>query len=408
MKNVPILNENYRKTEFFFEKAKNDKIFTKNKKIIDLSHCSGSLILGHNNLVIKKALKEYLKKNISIFSHPNIHAVEFSKNIKYFFPNFDKIVFCNSGAEAVTKALRLSRSLNKKKFIVSVAGSWHGSVDKTLFHPRKNFRAKPLSAGLSYDDQKKIIFIPYNDIEKSKNILTKYKNNINCIIVEPVMAALPITDAKNYLIFLERFCKQNNSLLIFDEMITGFRTEGASVQNKYNIKPDLTTLGKILGGGLPIGAIGISKNIFKRMNKKRQKVFFGGTFSANSMSCFVGNKTLLFLKKNKYVLHNLIKKCNLFQKNINNFIQKENIDAKVYRFDSILRIVFTKKPILNGQQRIFIEKKKRNEITKFKNYLLNKNIYCPNNGVFFMSHSTDNKSVSYLTKVIKLGLRKFF
>tara|TARA_Y100000294_G_C8555549_1_gene337050 strand:+ start:837 stop:2075 length:1239 start_codon:yes stop_codon:yes gene_type:complete len=407
MKHI-IFNEDYNQNKYFFESGKDDEIFIKNKKLIDLSHCSGSLILGHNNSIIQKSLKEYLNKNISIFAHPNIHAIKFSKSIKYFFPNFKKIVFCNSGSEAVTKALRISRAINNKKLIVSVTGSWHGSVDKTLFYSDKNLNAKPLSAGLSYDDQKNILFIPYNDIETSEKILLKYKNKINCIILEPVLACLPLPDIKNYLIFLEKFCKKNNALLIFDEIITGFRTQYGNIQNQYKIKPDLTTIGKVLGGGLPIGAIGISNKIFKKINNKNKKVFFGGTFSANSMSSFVGNKTLLFLKKNKKVLKDLIKKCKYFERNLNEFLQIENIDAKVYRYDTILRVVFTRKQALNRLQRDFLEKKNKSSIIKFKKYLFTKNIYYPKNGIIFFSRATSKKNLDYVLFHIKKALKKDF
>ena len=203
-----ILNENYKDYKILFEKGKGDKIFFKNKAYIDLSYCNGTLILGHNSNVFKKSLKLYLNKKISIFAHPNIHAINFSKNIKKIFPNFSKIIFCNSGAEAVIKSLRLSKSLNKKNLIVNVTGSWHGSVDKLLFYPNKNLEPQKLSDGLSLDDKKKLIYIPYNDIERSSKILNKFKNDINCIIVEPIQACLPLDNVKNYLKFLERFCKK--------------------------------------------------------------------------------------------------------------------------------------------------------------------------------------------------------
>jgi len=383
-----ILNEDYKDNKILFDKGEGDKIFFKNKAYIDLSNCAGSLILGHNSHVFKKSLKLYLNKKISIFAHPNIHAINFSKNIKKYFPNFSKIIFCNSGAEAVMKSLRLSKSLNKKNLIVNVVGSWHGSVDKLLFYPNKYLKPQKLSDGLSLDDKKKLIYIPYNDIEKSSKILNKFKSNINCIIVEPVQACLPLDNVKKYLKFLERFCKKNNSTLIFDEIITGIRIRPGSIQRKYNINADITTVGKILGGGLPIGAIGISEKVNKIIKKKNIKVFFGGTFSGNSLTSFVGNETLKFLLKNKVLFSNLNKKCLYFQKNLNQFIAKEKIEAKVYRFDSILRIVFSAKVITNRIQREFFEKKNISNIIKFRQYLLDNRIYYPTNGIIFLSNST--------------------
>ena len=407
MSNI-ILNEGYKDCKILFERGENDKIFFKNKAYIDLSNCTGSLILGHNSNIFKKSLKLYLKKKISIFAHPNTHAINFSKNIKKNFPSFSRIIFCNSGAEAVLKSLRISKSLNKKKLTVNVTGSWHGSVDQLLFYPNKYLKPQKLSDGLSLDDKKKLIYIPYNDIEKSSKILNKFKNDINCIIIEPIQACLPLGNTKNYLKFLENFCNKNNITLIFDELITGIRIRPGSIQKKYNINADITAIGKILGGGLPIGVIGISEKINKIIKKKNIKVFFGGTFSGNSLTSFVGNETLKFLFKNKRLFSNLNKKCFYFQKSLNQFIIKERIKAKVYRFDSILRIVFSKNEIKNRIQRDFFEKKNIPNIAKFRQYLLENNIYYPSNGVIFLSNSTSYKSINYVLKYIKFGLKKFF
>jgi glutamate-1-semialdehyde 2,1-aminomutase len=276
-----------------------------------------------------------------------------------------------------------------------------------LFYPNKNLKPQTLSDGLSLDDKKKLIYIPYNDIEKSNKILNKFKNDINCIIIEPIQACLPLDNVKKYLHFLERFCKKNNSTLIFDEIITGIRIRPGSIQRKYNINADITTIGKILGGGLPIGVIGISEKINKIIKKKKIKIFFGGTFSGNSLSSFVGNETLKFLLKNKVLFSNLNKKSLYFQKNLNQFITKEGIEAKVYRFDSILRIVFSSKTIKNKTQREFLEKKKNFNIIRFRQYLLDHNIYYPSNGIIFLSNSTSYKNIDYVLNHIKIALNLF-
>ena len=132
MKNL-ILNEGYQNSKILFDKGIKDKIYIKKKEYIDLSNCAGSLILGHNSKIFKKSIRKYLNSNLSIFAHPNLHAKNFSQTIKKVFPNFSKIIYCNSGTEAVSKALRICRAINgKKKYIVSVSGSWHGSVDRWL------------------------------------------------------------------------------------------------------------------------------------------------------------------------------------------------------------------------------------------------------------------------------------
>ena len=401
-----ILNEGYQKTNVFFEEGYKDKIIHQGKAYIDLSNCAGSLILGHNSKIYREILKKYLKINGSNFAHPNSYAVDYSKTIKKIFPRFEKIIFCNSGTEAVTKALRISRTLNKKECIVSVVGSWHGSVDSLLFQPDNKLRPQFLSDGVSNNDKKKIIFIPYNDIEASRKILNKNKNKINSIIIEPIQACLPLNNSKRYLKFLRDFCNKNNSTLIFDEIITGIRSDKNSVQQNYNIKPDITTIGKIAGGGMPIGVIGISQNVDKKIKEK--KIFYGGTFSGNSLSSFVGNETLKYLIKNKTIIKNVNKKSKYFQDKLNQFIYIKKMNLKIYRYSSIIRIIYTNNKINNRVQRDFFESKITPKIDNFKKFLFQKNIYYSSSGIIFFSDATSYTNIDYVIKNIKIGFVKYF
>lgn len=404
-----ILNEGYQNKSLLFSHGKDDLIFTSKKKsFYDLSYSAGTLILGHNSKIFKKSLKLINKKNLSLFAHPNIHAKEFSKTIKKLFPSFSKIIFCNTGSEAVLKSLRISRSLNNKHKIVSVSGSWHGSVDKLLYQPKKNLQPTEISAGLEKIDKKNLIFIPYNDLAKSKKILEKNKKKINCVIIEPIQGSLPVTTAKSYLKYLSSFCKKNNCNLIFDEIISGVRVDKYSVHKKYKIYPDIVTIGKIVGGGLPIGVIGISKSIEKKIVNSNKKIFFGGTFSGNCLSAFIGNETLKYLYKKKNIFKKINNYSKQFQNEVNEYIRLHKIDAKIFRFDSILRIIFSRKRIDNRVQRDFFEKKNINKISLFRNFLLKKKIYYPTSGIIFFSDATSKKSLSYITKYIKIGLKKYF
>lgn len=407
MKNY-ILNEGYGNTKIYFERAYKDKIYSKNKKFIDLSNCAGSIMLGHNHSYFKKSLKDYINKKISNFAHPNEHAINFSKTIRKIFPTFNDIIYCNSGTEAVIKSLRISRAINKKKFIVSVSGSWHGSVDQLLFTPDKNLKPHPLSAGLTNAALKNIYFIPYGDIETSKKILDKIKRNINCLIIEPIQASLPSKNPLKYLKFIEKYCKKNDIILIFDEIISGIRSNKSSVQKNFAIKPDITIIGKVFGGGLPIGIIGITKIIKQKLQKLKGKVFFGGTFSGNSLSTFVGNNIISYILKNKNIIKEINNKSKFFEENLNQFVLSRNLDIKIYRYSSILRIVYTKKKIQNRIQRDFFEKKVSKKISLLRKFLLDNGIYYPSSGIIFFSHSTSYKSINYVINTFKKGLIKFF
>ncbi len=401
-----ILNESYNKKSFI-EKGVGPYIYLENKKYFDLSYGSGTLILGHNSKHLKKSLNNINKNNISLYSEPNIQANLFGKTLKKINKHYEKFVFCNSGTEAVFKALRIAKAISKKDIIVSVTGSWHGSADKLLFHKRKG-KILPISDGLSDSDRKNIKIIDYNDIDKSKKILNKFKNKISCIIIEPIQGCLPDPQVKEYLEFLSNFSKKNNCILIFDEIITGLRTKNGSVQNFYNIKPDISLFGKCYGGGFPIGIIGVSKKIINSITKKKLSIFFGGTFSANAVSCFIGNSTTNYIHKNKKIIKKLENFSIKFQNQINSFLLNEDIDAKVYRFQTILRIVFSRKKIKDRISRDFFEKKNISKINNFKSYLMKKGIIYPNNGIIFFSNANTNKDLSFIIKIICLGLKKIF
>jgi len=407
MKNL-LLNEKYEKNRSLFHKADGIKIHIGKKKLIDLSLNSGVLFFGHQRKLYNKIFKKFIKNKLSLSSHPNIYAQKLASKVKLFFPYFEKIVFCNSGTESVIRALRIVKSLSKKKIIISVSGSWHGTFDQTLFNSDKNLSPIPLSSGIDEYFKKQIKFIPYNDISKSKKILDKNKNKINSIIIEPVMGSLPEEENKKYLKFLEKYCKKNNIFLIFDEIITGFRTKDGSIQNKYLIRPDITLIGKILGGGLPIGALGLSKNILKKYNKLKKPVVFGGTFSANPFSCYSGYLTLTEIKKQKKSINKIINLSKIFQTKINNYIKTNNIDAKVYRFESILRVVFTKEKVKNRPQRDFLEKKNIKNLNNFKKFLNLQNIYYPPNGIIFISTLFKIKDLNFVIQKICIGLKKYF
>ena len=286
-----------------------------------------------------------------------------------------------------------------------MSGSWHGSTDQTLFYQNKK-KIIPMSAGLDPFLQKKIIFIPSQDIDGSKKILKKYRNNIYALIIEPVMCCLPSYEMGHYLKFLESFCKKNKITLIFDEIVTGFRSDKKSVQNLYKIKPDITLIGKVLGGGFPISAIGISKEISLKI-KKKPKIYFGGTFSANGISTYIAYKNLLFIKKNIRSIFKLTEKCQFFQKKVNKFLVENKINSKIFRYSNILRIVFSDKNIKNRIERDFFEKKIEKNKKNFLQFLKRKNINYPSNGIIFFPTIITKSQLNYLAKVTTQGLKKY-
>ena len=397
-----ILNEGYLNNSSLVEGGKGSKIIIKRNKYIDLGFAAGTLILGHNSKIYQNSIKSLIKNDISLLASPNSQAKEFSNTLKKIHPQFNKFIFCNSGTEAVIKSLRICKALTNKKIIIDVTGSWHGSADQLLFNADKKLKPKKLSDGLDDFHKKNIKYIPYQNIQISKKILDKYKKKINCIIIEPIQGCLPI-NAKKYLSFLVSYAKKNKIFLIFDEMITGLRINGNSAQAFLSLKTDLALFGKSFGGGLPIGIIAISSKVEKLM--KRKKIFFGGTFSANSISSHIGNATTKYIFANrKKILKDIERKSIYFQNNISEFIMKKKIDAQIFRFQSIIRLVFTNKKIENRSQRDFLEQKNKNKIEKFRSHLFKNKIFYPSSGIIFFSYATTYKEINKIINVFKKGL----
>ena len=405
-----ILNEGYyEKNTILFDSGYKDIIFSKKKKYIDLGFCSGANLLGHNLKFQDKILKKYLKKKISNFSSLNLYALKLSNELRNILPNFSKFIFCNSGSEANIKALRVCRALTGKSKVVTATGSWHGSVDQFLFKPNKKLKNEKLSDGVTNEQKKNLIYIPYNNISLSEKILDKNKKKISCIFIEPIQGCLPTADVRDYLVFLQKYCKKNKIILVFDEMITGIRTDMSSAQQYFKLKTDISTFGKAFANGMPIGFIGISKKIEQQIKKKKLNIYFGGTFSGNSMTAFFAREYLIYLRKNrKKVFSYLSSISKKFEVEINLFCKKNNIDVKVYRFFSMVRLVYSSRIIQDRSSRDFFESKKLNKIEKLKSYLIKKGIYYPKNGIIFFSYSSSKKNLKYIIGTLETGLKKFF
>ena len=206
-----VLNEGI-KIRNTYLKGYGSSIFDKNnKKFLDLTSGGGTSLLGHNNKVFQFSVKSFLKKKYSNFALPNEHAKNLSLNLRRIFPQFSKFVFCNSGAEANMKAIRIARAVTRKDKIINITGSWHGSLDQFLFSTDKRGKKIKLSSGLEKKIEDKIIYAPINDLKKTKKIISKNKKKACCVIIEPIQGCLPSEDNKFYLSSLMKFCKKIKS-----------------------------------------------------------------------------------------------------------------------------------------------------------------------------------------------------
>lgn len=269
-------------------------------KYVDYWMGHWSLILGHAPASVKTQVHKQLDSGW-MYGTVNDITIELSEIIQKSVPVAEKIRYVTSGTEATMYAVRLARSFTGKKIIAKIDGGWHGYTSDLLKTVNWPFNTKE-SSGLVTDE--KIVSLPYNNLEKSLQILKSVKNDLAGVIIEPVLGGggcIPAT--KDYLKGIQDFVHKNNSLFLLDEIVTGFRFRFGCLYPTMKLEPDIVTLGKIVGGGMPIGVICGKKDVMEYANtssyKKTERSYVGGgTFSANPSSMRAGFATLSELKKN--------------------------------------------------------------------------------------------------------------
>ena len=265
----------------------------------------GAAILGHTHEAISKAISKQLP-NSNHYGMVNELAIKLADKIIAATPSVKKLRFCTTGTEATMYASRLARAYTGKSKIAKIKGGWHGGND-TLFYYVTQVEAGMESKGMKELENSNIISFDYNDMEGAINTIKKYKNELAAIIMEPVLGAGgAIPPKEGFLEVIREETEKNNILLIYDEIITGFRLSYNSAQGFFGVTPDLTTLGKIVGGGSPIGVIGGREDILEQANLPNGGEVWigGGTFSANPISMVAGLATLETLEKGGSDLYN--------------------------------------------------------------------------------------------------------
>ncbi|MFG1449326.1 MAG: glutamate-1-semialdehyde 2,1-aminomutase [Thermoplasmataceae archaeon] len=271
------------------------------RRYIDYCLGFGPSILGHSPENVVKKLKEKLADGF-IYGAPTENESKLGKVIKGAIPSIEKMRFTNSGTEATMHAIRLARAFMKRDIIVKFDGAYHGSHDYVLQKMGSGGLTFGISSSPGIPEQvsSTVVVGKFNDEESVRKIFSTFKGKIAAVIVEPVLGNVGvIPPAGGFLNFLEEQCRQDGSLLIFDEVITGFRFTFGGYQNSIGIKPDITILGKIIGGGLPVGLFGGRSDIMD-MIAPSGPVYEGGTFSGNPLTMIAGYETLSELRKKEY------------------------------------------------------------------------------------------------------------
>lgn len=283
----------------FIEKADGSRIYDADgKAYIDYVGSWGPMILGHNNAAIRDAVVEAAQRGLS-FGAPTELEIEMAKLVSRIVPSMEQVRMVSSGTEATMSAIRLARGFTGRDKIIKFEGCYHGHADSLLVKAGSGALTlgQPSSPGVPADFAKHTLTATFNDIESVKSLFEANKDEISCIIVEPVAGNMNcIPPVNGFLSLLRDVCDQYGALLIFDEVMTGFRVAEGCAQAYYEVKPDLTTLGKVIGGGMPVGAFGGRKEVMQYI-APTGPVYQAGTLSGNPIAMAAGYACLTELTK---------------------------------------------------------------------------------------------------------------
>ena len=358
----------------FLKKAKGAYLFdADNNKYIDYIGSWGPMIMGHSNPKIINAISRQLKLGTSYGAPTSIES-ETAKLIKQCVPSIEKIRMVNSGTEATMSAIRLARGYTKRDKIIKFDGCYHGHVDSLLIKAGSGVSTfgLPDSPGIPNELAKKTLSCEFNNKEDFLKIFNKVKNDLAAVIVEPVAGNMGfIPGDKSFLKLLRKKTSENKSLLIFDEVMSGFRVSLGGAQELYKIKPDLTTLGKVIGGGLPVGAFGGKKKIMDFL-APNGPVYQAGTLSGNPLAMAAGSMLIkLLIKTNPY--KKLEDKAADLLQGMKNVFDANDIPFSVNQLGGMFGFFFSEKLPKN-----FKDVVKTND-KHFKNFLNQ----CIENGIYF-------------------------
>ena len=358
----------------FMEKAHGSKIYdVDGNEYIDLVLSYGPMILGHGNKQVVEAVQKQVEAGFT-FGASTENEIKLAEIVCNAFSGMDKVRFVNSGTEAILSAIRLARAYTGKNHIVKFAGCYHGHSDALLVAAGSGLATLsiPGSAGVPADAVKNTLIAEYNNIDSVKKHISAC-NDIAAVFIEPIAGNMGVVlPSDNFIKELRKITKEAGILLVIDEVMTGFRSKFGGAQELLEIEADITCLGKVVGGGFPVGAYGASNEIMN-MVSPLGSMYQAGTLSGNPVTMAAGIATLEELKaQNPYDKFNA--QAAIIEKALLDAAKENNIELTVNRFGSMINPFFSKKPISN-----FTEAQECNtaQFTKFFWGLIENGVYIP-------------------------------
>jgi len=360
----------------FIRKAKGAYIYdASGKKYIEFINSWGPMILGHAHPTVVNAVKEQAGKGF-VFGTPTEAETEFAELIVSMIPFVDQVRLVNSGTEACMSAIRLARGYTGRKKIIKFAGCYHGHADSFLIKAGSGALTlgKPDSAGVTPGASQDTLLANYNDLPSVNKLLRRYKNQVAAIIVEPVAGNMGcIPPEAGFLEGLRKACSETGTLLIFDEVMTGFRLGLQGAAGVFGVKPDMVIYGKIIGGGMPIGAFASRRQILNHL-APNGPVYQAGTLSGNPIAISAGLATLTLLKENPKIYSHVNSTTKILAEGFREIISRRKAKAKVNRYGSMMSVHFTKRPVKDYSS---VMKSDKEAFAKLFHFFLKKGIYLP-------------------------------
>ena len=336
-------------TPIFVKKAKGAYLYDEDgNQLIDYINSWGPMILGHAYKPVVDAVVDKAKKGTS-FGMPTEIETKIAELAVSMVPNIDKIRFVNSGTEACMSAVRLARGFTGKEKIIKFAGCYHGHSDSFLIQAGSGAVTfgSPNSPGVTKGTAKDTLLAGYNDLEAVKNIFEANPNEIAAIIVEPVAGNMGcIPPVEGFLEGLRNLCDAHKAVLIFDEVMTGFRLAKGGVQELFDVKADIVCFGKVIGGGLPVGAFAARKEIMSHLAPEGP-VYQAGTLSGNPLAMAAGYALLNSLNTDAEVYERLEKKTAYLHEGISIVLTNCDIKHTINRVGSMISIHFSEIPVVD-------------------------------------------------------------
>jgi glutamate-1-semialdehyde 2,1-aminomutase len=391
-------------TPLFIKKAKGSKIIdVDNNQYIDLVLSYGPMILGHRPKKIEKSIVKALKNGYT-FGATSAGEIELAKIICDAFPGMDKVRFVNSGTEAVLSALRLARAFTNKNKIIKFSGCYHGHTDALLVAAGSGLAtlSLPGSSGVPKEAVQNTLIAEYNNIEKVKNHINKH-DDIAAVILEPITGNMGvIVPSPEFIAELRRITKEKGILIIADEVMTGFRSKFGGAQELIDLEADITCLGKVIGGGFPVGAYG-ARNEIMEMVAPLGDMYQAGTLSGNPIAMASGIATLKELKKqNPFDTFNKV--AEKIETILKEAAKENNVALQVNRFGSMINPFFSKNRVVD------FKTAQTSDTKKFKTFfwsMIQNGVFLPPSQfeAWFLSTALSNKDLKIIEKAIYAAMQ---